>query len=81
MAAAPSDDDMPQCPLCHTTLGSKNELQLHYLQSCPGYDNTGRCHVINICEYLKNLSCRGFIQIVVKIIILLLLLLLLYNGQ
>jgi len=41
MAAAPSDDDMPQCPLCHMTIGSQSELQLHYLQSCPGYDNTG----------------------------------------
>ena len=41
MAAAPSDDDMPQCPLCHMILRSKNELQLHYLQSCAGYDNAG----------------------------------------
>ena len=40
-AVTPIDDDMPQCPLCHMTFGSKNELQLHYLQSCAGYDNPG----------------------------------------
>ncbi|XP_065906919.1 uncharacterized protein [Dysidea avara] len=48
MAAAPSDDDMPQCPLCHMTLGSKNELQLHYLQSCSGYDNPEASGPMNV---------------------------------
>ena len=48
MAAAPSDDDATSCPLCHTTLGSEGELQLHYLQSCPGYDNEGNVY---LCVY------------------------------
>ena len=42
MAAAPSDDDATTCPLCHVTLASESELQLHYLQSCAGYDNNGK---------------------------------------
>lgn len=41
MAAAPSDDDRTTCPLCHVMLENENELQLHYLQSCAGYDNDG----------------------------------------
>ena len=45
MAAAPSDDDVTTCPLCHVTLGSANELQLHYLQSCAGYDNDGNVYM------------------------------------
>ena len=45
MAAAPSDDDGTSCPLCHVTLSSENELQLHYLQSCAGYDNDGNVYV------------------------------------
>jgi len=62
MAAAPSDDDTTTCPLCHVTLASENELQLHYLQSCSGYDNNGNyihLHIyvlhayIHICKYIQ----------------------------
>lgn len=41
MAAAPPEEDPTTCPLCHTTLANEKDLQLHYLQSCSGYDNDG----------------------------------------
>lgn len=31
-------DVVTQCPLCQTPVGSRDELQLHYLTSCSGYD-------------------------------------------
>ena len=47
MVAAPSDDDGTTCPLCHVTLDSESELQLHYLQSCAGYDNEGNAYMLH----------------------------------
>ena len=47
--ASLSNDDVTTCPLCHVTLGGENELQLHYLQSCAGYDNEGNaCQIFAI---------------------------------
>ena len=49
MMVAPSDDDVTTCPLCHVTVTNANELQLHYLQSCPGYDNDGNACMQYAC--------------------------------
>ena len=38
MESEDSADTVRQCPLCQMPMGSKNELQLHYLTSCSGYD-------------------------------------------
>ena len=55
MAAAPSEDDMITCPLCQTMMPSNEQLQLHYLQSCPGYDKEGLfTHNIMNVYYIHN---------------------------
>ena len=55
MAATPSDDDTTTCPPCHVTLAG-DELQLHYLQSCAGYDDNGNYIYLHIYRIVQILA-------------------------
>ena len=45
-------DAVTQCPLCQTPMGSRDELQLHYLTSCSGYDKG--MHAAELCYAAIN---------------------------
>ncbi len=53
MASGGNLDPVTQCPLCEHPVHNSDELQVHYLTSCSGYDGKGN-HEISLGTIINN---------------------------